>query len=48
MSEDIARFFANSRRAFFGNDIAGAANDMPLGDIADLGKRLGQAERKAA
>jgi mxaA protein len=48
MSEDIARFFASSRRAFFGNDLAGAANDMPLGDVAALGKRLGQAERKAA
>jgi mxaA protein len=48
MSDDIARFFASSRRAFFGNDLRGAANEMPLGDIADLGARLGQAERKAA
>ena len=48
LAPDISRFFASSRRAFFGNDLAGAAADMPLADVATLGKRLGEAERRAA
>ena len=48
LAPDISRFFASSRRAFFGNDISGAAEDMPLADVETLGKRLGEAERRAA
>ena len=48
LAPDISRFFASSRRAFFGNDLTGAAEDMPLADVATLGKRLGEAERRAA
>jgi mxaA protein len=48
LAPDIARFFATSRRAFFGSDLTGAAKDMPLADVADLGKKLGEAERRAA
>ena len=48
LKPDIVRFFATSRRAFFGNDVTGAAEDMPLVEVADLGKRLGEAERRAA
>ena len=48
LKPDIVRFFATSRRAFFGNDVTGAAEDMPLAEVADLGKRLGDAERWAA
>ena len=48
LASDISRFFATSRRAFLGNDLAGAAEDMPLTDVATLGKRLGEAERRAA
>jgi mxaA protein len=48
LAPDISRFFASSRRAFFGNDLKGAAEDMPLTDVATLGKRLGEAERRAA
>jgi mxaA protein len=48
LREDIARFFANSRRAFFGNDVRGAAELMPLEDVATLGTALGEAERRAA
>jgi mxaA protein len=42
----IDRFFASSRRAFFGNDEAGAAKTMPLPDVAALGAELGAAERR--
>jgi mxaA protein len=48
LASDISRFFATSRRAFFGNDLNGATEDMPLADVATLGKRLGEAERRAA
>jgi mxaA protein len=48
LASDISRFFASSRRAFFGNDLAGAAEEMPLADVTTLGKRLGEAERRAA
>jgi mxaA protein len=48
LGEDIARFFATSRRAFFGNDISGAVQDMPLREVARLGKKLSAAERRAA
>lgn len=44
---DISRFFASSRRAFFGNDTDGAAKAMPLPAVAALGSRLGAAERRA-
>ncbi len=45
---EIGRFFASSRRAFFGNDMAGAADAMPLPAVAALGAELGAAERRAA
>lgn len=45
---DISRFFAYSRRAFFSNDMAGAADGMPLEKLAALGARLGEAERRSA
>jgi mxaA protein len=48
LEEDIERFFTNSRRAFFGNDMAGAARVMPFASVAKLGSRLGEAERRAA
>jgi mxaA protein len=48
LASDISRFFATSRRVFFGNDLVGAAEEMPLADVATLGKRLGETERKAA
>jgi mxaA protein len=48
LKPDIVRFFATSRRAFFGNDVTGAAEDMPLVEVAALGNRLGEAERRAA
>jgi mxaA protein len=48
LASDISRFFATSRRAFFGNDLNGATEDMPLAEVATLGKRLGEAERRAA
>jgi mxaA protein len=44
---EIDRFFASSRRAFFGNDMAGAADAMPLPAVAALGTELGAAERRA-
>lgn len=45
---EIDRFFASSRRAFFGDDVAGAAETMPLPAVAALGAELGAAERRAA
>lgn len=48
LREDIAEFFASSRRAFFGNDMEGAARAMPFDAVAALGARLGEAERKAS
>lgn len=48
LAPDISRFFASSRRAFFGNDTQGAAKSMPLQAVASLGNRLGAAERSAA
>lgn len=45
---EIGRFFASSRRAFFGNDVAGAAKVMPLTSVAALSSELGAAERRAA
>lgn len=48
LREDISRFFANSRRAFFGNDPEGAARTMPAGALAELGARLSEAERREA
>jgi mxaA protein len=45
---EIDRFFASSRRAFFGDDVAGAAETMPLPAVAALGSELGAAERRAA
>lgn len=44
--EDIARFFANSRRVFFGNDARGAAERMPLEDVSALVTALAEAERR--
>jgi mxaA protein len=44
---DIERLFACSRAAFFGNDNARARAAMPFKAIADLGLRLGAAERRA-
>jgi mxaA protein len=44
---EIGRFFENSRRAFFGNDVVGAAEIMPLPAVAALGAELGAAERRA-
>ncbi len=48
LREDIAKFFASSRQAFFGNDQEGAARAMPFEAVAALGSRLGEAERKAS
>lgn len=48
LKEDISRFFATSRRAFFGNDVRGAAKVMPFDSVAKLGSRLGEAERRTA
>jgi mxaA protein len=48
LAGEITRFFATSRRAFFGNDLAGAAKVMPFKTIGELGSRLGDAERRAA
>jgi mxaA protein len=45
---EISRFFATSRRAFFGNDVTGAAETMPLPAVAALSAELGAAERRAA
>lgn len=45
---EITRFFAASRRAFFGNDVDGAAKSMPAQDVALLGAKLGEAERGTA
>ncbi len=44
---EIGRFFATSRRAFFGNDMAGAVDTMPLPAVAALSAELGAAERRA-
>jgi mxaA protein len=46
-SADIERLFACSRAAFFANDNARARAAMPFEAIADLGSRLGAAERRA-
>jgi mxaA protein len=48
LKEDISRFFATSRRAFFGNDLEGAARVMPFEAVTSLGVRLGEAERRTA
>jgi len=48
LAPDVQRLFACSRDAFFANDVARARASMPLGAIADLGSRLGAAERSAA
>lgn len=48
LGDEIASFFANSRRAFFGNDMVGAETGMPLEELAVLGARLGDAERRSA
>jgi mxaA protein len=46
--EEITKFFASSRRAFFSDDIKGAAFAMPFAALAALGSRLGETERKAS
>lgn len=48
LSGDIERLFQCSRTAFYGNDVARARAAMPLEAIAELGSRLGAAERRAA
>jgi mxaA protein len=47
LAPDVQRLFACSRDAFFANDVARARAAMPLGAIAELGSRLGAAERSA-
>lgn len=47
LSDDIKRLFVSSRTAFYANDIASARSQMPLGELTDLGSRLGAAERSA-
>lgn len=44
---EIAKFFASSRQAFFGNDVAGAEHALPFASLADLSTRLGEAERRS-
>jgi mxaA protein len=46
LREEISRFFASSRRAFFGSDPEGAAETMPFGAVAELGARLSEVERR--
>jgi mxaA protein len=48
LSADIERLFACSRTAFYGNDVPRARAVMPIERIAELGARLGAAERRAA
>jgi mxaA protein len=48
LAPDVQRLFACSRDAFFANDVGRARAAMPLGAIAELGSRLGAAERSAA
>jgi mxaA protein len=48
LGNDIERLFATSRQVFFADDAAQARAFMPLSDLADLGSRLGAAERSAA
>lgn len=48
LSADIAKLFACSRSAFFGNDVSSARAAMPIAAIAELGTKLGSAERRAA
>jgi mxaA protein len=48
LGEDIARFFASSRQAFFGSDTKGAGEAMPLKSVAELSAKLGEAERRSA
>jgi mxaA protein len=48
LADEIAAFFAASRRVFYGSDPEGAAAGMPLNDVVALGTRLGAAERGAA
>jgi mxaA protein len=48
LEPEIAKFFASSRRAFFGNDMEGAAKVMPLRAVAALVAELSAAERRAA
>jgi mxaA protein len=48
LSSDIERLFECSRTAFYGNDVTSARHALPLTAVADLGQRLGVAERRAA
>lgn len=48
LAGEITQFFESSRRAFFGNDVAGAAAAMPLRKVASLGAELSAAERRVA
>jgi mxaA protein len=43
----LKRFFAASRRAFFGQETEAAARDCPLSDVEALLGRLAAAERSA-
>jgi mxaA protein len=45
---EVERMFASSREAFFADDVARARATMPIDAIAELGDRLGAAERRAA
>ncbi|WP_088343954.1 MULTISPECIES: hypothetical protein [Rhodomicrobium] len=46
--DDIARFFAASRRAFFAEDISGASGEHPIEAVSALSHRLSQLERAAS
>ncbi|MFD1355738.1 nonribosomal peptide synthetase MxaA, partial [Methylorubrum suomiense] len=46
-ADDLARFFAASRRAFFGRETEAAARTLPLPEIETLLARLAAAERSA-
>jgi mxaA protein len=48
LQEDIDRFFATSRRVFFGNDVEGAAKALSIDALSMLGARLGAVERRSA
>jgi mxaA protein len=48
LQEDIDRFFATSRRVFFGNDVEGAAKALSIDALSTLGARLGAVERRSA
>jgi mxaA protein len=48
LSKDIERLFVSSRSTFYGSDIARARTAMPVEAIAELGARLGAAERRTS